>query len=119
MIQLVYIIITTFIIALIAFLTGSGREIMKDVMDFEGDKEKGVKSFPKYIGTRWSNILAAFFYIIAIALSFFPFFMERFEIYYLNYSYLALVFITDTMLLSTSIHLIIKKKQNISTIEKS
>ncbi len=62
-----------FIIASIAFLTGIGREIMKDVMDYEGDKKKGVKSFPKYIGIRASNILAAAFYIIAIVLSFFPF----------------------------------------------
>jgi geranylgeranylglycerol-phosphate geranylgeranyltransferase len=107
-----------YIIALIAFLTGSGREIMKDVMDFEGDKEKGVKSFPKYIGSRGSNILAAFFYIIAIALSFLPFFMERFEIYYLNYYYLALVFITDTMLLSTSMHLILKKKPYLKLYRK-
>ena len=107
-----------YIIALIAFLTGSGREIMKDVMDFEGDKVKGVRSFPKYIGSRGSNILAAFFYIIAIALSFLPFFMERFEIYYLNYYYLALVFITDTMLLSTSIHLIVKKKPYLKLYRK-
>ena len=98
-----------YIIALIAFLAGSGREIMKDVMDFDGDKEKGVKSFPKYIGSRSSNILAALFYIIAIALSFLPFFLERFEIYYLNYYYLAIVLVTDTMLLSTSFHLIFKK----------
>ena len=107
-----------YIVALIAFLAGSGREIMKDVMDFEGDKEKGVKSFPKYIGPRMSNILAAFFYIIAIVLSFFPFFMGRFEIYYLNFYYLAIVFITDTMLLSTSIHLIIKKKPYLKLYRK-
>lgn len=107
-----------YIIALIAFLAGSGREIMKDVMDFEGDKEKGVKSFPKYIGPRGSNILAAFFYIIAIALSFLPFFMERFGIYYQNYYYLAFVFITDTMLLSTSIHLIVKKKPYLKLYRK-
>ena len=107
-----------YIIALIAFLAGSGREIMKDVMDFEGDKEKGVKSFPKYIGPRGSNILAAFFYLIAIALSFLPFFMERFGIYYQNYYYLAFVFITDTMLLSTSIHLIVKKKPYLKLYRK-
>ncbi len=107
-----------YVIALIAFLAGSGREIMKDVMDFQGDKEKGVKSFPKYIGSRKSNILAAFFYIIAIALSFLPFFMETFEIYYLNYYYLALVFVTDTMLLSASIHLIIKKKPHLKLYRK-
>ncbi|UCF13592.1 MAG: UbiA family prenyltransferase [Thermoplasmatales archaeon] len=107
-----------YIIALIAFLTGSSREIMKDVMDFEGDKEKGVRSFPKYIGSRWSNILAALIYLIAIVLSFLPFFMERFEIYYLNYYYLALVFLTDTMLLSTSIHLIIKNKPDLKLYRK-
>ena len=99
-----------YIIAFIAFLAGSGREIMKDVMDFEGDRESGVKSFPKYIGTRKSNIIAAFFYIAAVALSFLPFFMEKFGVYYQNIYYLLLVLITDTMLLATSLHLIFKKK---------
>ena len=107
-----------FIIALIAFLTGSGREIMKDVMDFEGDKEKGVKSFPKYFGPRKSNVVAALFYLIAIVLSFLPFFMERFEIYYLNNYYLVLVFLTDTMLLSTSLHLLFKKKPHLKLYRK-
>jgi geranylgeranylglycerol-phosphate geranylgeranyltransferase len=99
-----------YVIALIAFLAGSGREIMKDVQDFEGDKEKGVKSFPSYIGTRKSNILAALFYIFAIVLSFFPFFINQYEIYYLNYYFLILILITDTMLLTTAFHLIFKKK---------
>jgi len=107
-----------YVIAFIAFLAGSGREIMKDVMDFKGDKAKGVRSFPKYIGLRRSNILAAFFYIIAIVLSFLPFFLESFEIYYLNYYYLALVFITDIMLLTTSIHLIVKKKPYLKLYRK-
>ena len=91
---------------------------MKDVMDFEGDKEKGVKSFPKYIGSRGSNILAAFFYLIAIALSFLPFLMERFTLYHLDNFYLTIIFITDTMLLSTAIHLIIKKKPHLKLYRK-
>lgn len=99
-----------YIVALIAFLAGSGREIMKDVMDFKGDKEKGVKSFPKYIGVRKSNIIAAFFYILAVVLSFIPFFMSRYDIYYLNYFYFYLVLITDIMLLSVSLQLIFKKE---------
>ncbi len=107
-----------YIVALIAFLTGFGREIMKDVMDFVGDKAAGVKSFPKYIGERASNIIAALFFIIAIIFSFFPFFMKTFEIYYLNYTYLSLVFITDTMLLSTSLQLIIKKKPALKLLRK-
>jgi geranylgeranylglycerol-phosphate geranylgeranyltransferase len=99
-----------YIVALIAFLAGSGREIMKDVMDFSGDMEKGVISFPSYIGVRKSNILAAFFYIVAVALSLLPFFLSIYGIFYLNYYYLFPVLFADIMLLSTSLQLIFKKK---------
>jgi len=102
-----------FIIALIAFLTGAGREIMKDVMDFKGDKEEGVRSFPRYIGIHKSNMISAFFYIISIALSLLPFFMSFYDMYYQNYYYLSFVMVTDTMLLSTALQLIFKKQINI------
>jgi len=107
-----------YIIALIAFLAGSGREIMKDVMDFTGDKAAGVRSFPRYIGERASNVIAAIFFISAIVLSFIPFFLRGFELYFLNYTYLGLVFITDTMLLSTSFQLILKKKPQLKILRK-
>jgi geranylgeranylglycerol-phosphate geranylgeranyltransferase len=94
------------IVAFIAFLSGVGREIMKDVMDYKGDKEEGVKSFPKYIGINKSNIIAAVFYITAILLSFLPFLYDIFEFYYLNYLYLIVVLITDTMLSLTVFRLI-------------
>jgi geranylgeranylglycerol-phosphate geranylgeranyltransferase len=101
-----------YIIALIAFLTGAGREIMKDVMDYEGDRKLGVKSFPRYIGIRASNGVASIFYLIAIALSFLPFFSAGFIPYYQNVIYFIFVFITDTMLLSTTLHLVFKKQPN-------
>ena len=107
-----------YIVALIAFLAGSGREIMKDVQDFEGDKIKGVRSFPKYIGKRASNILSAIFFIIAIALSFLPFFQSKYEIYYLNYAYFFPVLLCDTMLLNTAIHLIYKKEPRFKIYRK-
>jgi len=107
-----------YVIALIAFLAGSGREIMKDVQDFEGDKIKGVKSFPKYIGKRKSNVLAALFYIFAIALSFLPFFMQRFELYFLNMAYFLPVLVCDIMLLTTSLHLIFKKQPRLKIYRK-
>ena len=108
-----------FIIALIAFLTGSGREIMKDVMDFKGDKEEGVRSFPRYIGIHKSNIIAAYFYLAAILLSLFPFFMRRFEIYYYNYYYLIVVLITDIILLVVSLQLFFKKDINMKFHRKT
>jgi geranylgeranylglycerol-phosphate geranylgeranyltransferase len=101
-----------YVIAFIAFLAGAGREIMKDVMDFEGDKRQGVKSFPRYIGIRASNGVAATFYLCAIALSFLPFFLAGFGVYYQNITYFILVFITDTMLLSTCLQLVFKKQPN-------
>ncbi len=101
------------IVALIAFLSGAGREIMKDVMDFKGDKEEGVKSFPKYIGIRKSNILASFFYFIAIILSFIPFIFENYGFYYNNFFYLIIVLIADVMLLLTIFKLILDSSINL------
>jgi len=98
-----------YIVACIAFLAGSGREIMKDVMDFEGDTIKGVLSFPKYIGVRWSNSVSAVFYLVAIVLSFIPFFQGFYEMYFLNYYYLFLVLICDSLLLSTAFNLLVRK----------
>jgi geranylgeranylglycerol-phosphate geranylgeranyltransferase len=97
------------IISLIAFLSGVGREIMKDVMDYLGDKKKGVRSFPRYLGVKWSNNIAALFYIIAVVLSFLPFFQSIYLQYYFNYYYLGIVLITDTMLLVIALQLLVKK----------
>jgi geranylgeranylglycerol-phosphate geranylgeranyltransferase len=100
-------------IALIAFFAGAGREVLKDVMDYKGDKERGVKSFPKYIGIYGSKLLAAILIIIAVGLSLIPFFIKSFETYFINMYYLFIVIIADTMLLSTSLQLIFIKKTNI------
>ena len=99
-----------YIIALIAFLAGSGREIMKDVQDFEGDVVKGVRSFPKYVGKRASNIISAVFFLIAIVLSFIPFLEPTNDIYHLNYAYFFPVLLCDIMLLITAFTLIYQKK---------
>ena len=107
-----------FIIAFIAFLSGVGREIMKDVMDFKGDKEEGVKSFPKYIGKKNSNIIASVFYFSAIILSFLPFLFQNYGFYYNNYFYLAVVLITDVMLFWTVLKLIFDRNINLKYYRK-
>ena len=91
---------------------------MKDVMDFVGDKEQGVRSFPKYIGTKKSNILASMFFILAVIISFIPFLMQRYDLYFKNYTYLVLVFITDIMLIFVSSQLIFNKKPNLKQFRK-
>lgn len=96
-------------VAIIAFLVGSGREIMKDIMDYKGDKESGVKSFPRYIGIQKSNQLTSLFYITAIGLSFIPFLSETYPIYYQNPIYLIFVLITDILLILTTYEMLFNK----------
>jgi geranylgeranylglycerol-phosphate geranylgeranyltransferase len=107
-----------YIIALIAFLAGSGREIMKDVQDYEGDMKKGTRSLPKYIGKRRSNIVAGFFYILAVCLSFVPFLVENYVIYHRNYVYLCIVLICDFILILTAFDLIFKKEPHLKLYRK-
>jgi geranylgeranylglycerol-phosphate geranylgeranyltransferase len=106
------------IISCIAFLAGSGREIMKDVMDFTGDQTSGVKSFPKYIGIRGTNIIASIFYFSAIILSIPPLFYEQFGIYYHNTVYLFLILITDLIFLLTGFQLVVNKHINMALYRK-
>jgi len=82
-------------------------------MDFEGDRQKGVKSFPRYVGLRVSNGISALFFLVAVVLSFVPFFFRGYGVYYQNIFYFVVVFVTDTMLLSTCIQLFVKKKPNL------
>jgi geranylgeranylglycerol-phosphate geranylgeranyltransferase len=107
-----------YVVALIAFLAGSGREIMKDVQDFEGDKSRGVRSFPLYIGTRASAVVAAVFYLSAITLSFLPFSFTAYNQFYANMYYLGVVLVCDSMLLSITIQLVMKRKPPMGYLRK-
>jgi len=107
-----------YIVAVIAFLAGSGREIMKDVQDFEGDMLKGVRSFPKYIGKRSSNIVSGFFYIAAVVFSFIPFLFEQYEIYFMNYVFLGVVLVTDLLLFYIAFNLIFIKEPDMKLFRK-
>ena len=98
------------IVSCIAFLAGSGREIMKDVMDFKGDSVAGVKSFPRYIGIKKSNIIVSFFYLCAIVISFFPFLFPLYQIYHQNFVYLIIVVATDFILANTIYQLLFNDK---------
>jgi geranylgeranylglycerol-phosphate geranylgeranyltransferase len=106
------------IIAVIAFLTGSAREIMKDVMDFTGDTTSGVKSLPRYIGIRKANLLSSIFYLSAILLSFPPYLYEQFGVYYQNNVYLIFIILTDLFFLITALNLILKTDINLPYYRK-
>ncbi len=91
--------LVVFVLSLIAFFAGSGREMMKDVMDVEGDRVQGVKSFPMVLGVYGTQVLAALFYGVAIVLSFVPFVVVDFSLFYQNYVYLLVVVVADVLFL--------------------
>lgn len=94
-------------VAVIAFLAGAGREVMKDIQDFAGDEAMGVKSFPRYLGLRGAGALAVGFYLAAVALSIVPFRVSWPGNHYDgNYVYLGFIVLTDLMLIGASVQLL-------------
>jgi len=86
-----------YFISLIAFLSGVGREITKDIMDVEGDILRDTRSFPLIIGEKKSIILAILFYLIAVILSLIPFIVNIDEVFFNNLQYLVVVVVSDAL----------------------
>ena len=96
------------VIAVIAFFSGAAREIMKDVMDLEGDIERRTRSFAFYLGKQRANHIASFLYIITTIMSLIPYLVPIEKTYYHNHVYLAFVLITDFLLIYVSAVLFIR-----------
>ena len=59
--------ITSFVIMI--FFSALGREVLKGVMDIEGDKTQGVKTIAVRYGAKKAAYLCTFFFIVAIPFS--------------------------------------------------
>ncbi len=90
------------VIAVIAFFSGAAREIMKDVMDLEGDMERHTRSFAFYFGKQMANYIASFLYVVTVIMSLIPYLAPIEKAYYHDHVYLALVLITDFILIYIS-----------------
>ncbi len=83
--------------ASLAFLSGAGREIIKDVMDFEGDKLRRTKSFPSYFGIEAATILSTALILFAVTISFLPYFLKIDERYYSNHLFLTILILSNAL----------------------
>ncbi len=81
--------------AILAFLITFGREITKDIEDYEGDKESGMHTLPIVVGKQKAFIIAAMTFLILIGLSFVPYFMGIYNRWY----FFIIVFGVDIVLL--------------------
>jgi geranylgeranylglycerol-phosphate geranylgeranyltransferase len=91
------------VLALIAFMAGAGRELLKDIMDMEGDETRGSRSFPRTRGISAAGRLAVAFFLAAVALSPIPFILESGGQFHLDLKYMVPVLLTDLLLVWTSV----------------
>lgn len=84
--------------ALLAFSLNIGREIMKGIDDYEGDKAEGAKTLAVLWGRRKASFAGVAFLSITIIISPFPYFFGQYSILYL-----ILALIVDGILLIDSI----------------
>jgi len=64
------------VLFLLATLATISREILKDVLDFEGDSVRGARTFPIVFGERASLYLSAGFLLLGVGLSPLPYFQS-------------------------------------------
>lgn len=81
--------------AVFAFLINFVREIIKDIEDYNGDKEYNVKTFPNKYGISRSKFLIVSLLVILIIATFYPF---LFNIYKIEY-FLVVLFSVDLILI--------------------
>jgi len=89
------------IFASMAFLSVTGREITKGIVDVEGDKAKNVGTVAVRFGEKTAAYMAVMFFLLAVALSPLPLFLNL-----VSFWFLPLVAATDIGLIASSLMLL-------------
>jgi len=89
------------IFACMAFLSNTGREVTKGIVDVKGDEMQGVKTLAVRYGEKNAAIAAAIFYLLAVFLSPIPWFLEL-----VSFWFIPLVAATDWGLVASSVMLL-------------
>ena len=83
--------------ALMAFLSNTGREITKGIVDVKGDKTEGVKTLAVRYGEKNAAVVASLFYVSAVALTPVPWIRNL-----VSFWFIPLVLVTDVGLVVSS-----------------
>jgi len=89
------------IFACIAFLSNTGREITKGIVDVRGDRTQGVNTLAVRYGEKKAAIAAAAFYLCAVLLSPTPWVLNI-----VSFWFIPLVAVTDLGLAASSLMLL-------------
>ena len=93
--------LTVLFFVLMVFLSNTGREIMKGIVDIEGDRRQNVKTMAVRFGSKTAAVSAAAFYISATLLSPIPLLLDL-----VSFWFIPLVAITDIGLWASSLALL-------------
>jgi len=85
----------------IAFLSNTGREVTKGIVDVEGDKSQHIRTIAVRYGEKTAAIVASTFFILAVALSSIPLLLNLVSLWFI-----PLVAVTDIGLVVSSVLLI-------------
>ncbi len=69
--------------AVLAFIANTGREVIKGIVDVEGDAARNVATVARVKGERYAAYLGAGLYLLAVALSPIPYVLNYVSTYYL------------------------------------
>jgi len=83
------------------FLSNTGREVTKGIVDVQGDKMQNVKTLAASYGEKTAAVAAALFYLSAVSLSPIPWFLSL-----VSFWFIPLVAITDFGLVGSSFMLL-------------
>ncbi|MEM4576165.1 MAG: UbiA family prenyltransferase [Candidatus Nezhaarchaeales archaeon] len=85
-----------------AFLANMSREVVKGIIDVEGDRLRGVKTLAASRGFKFSAKVAFTFMTLAVALSFMPIALG-----YVNWLYVPIILISDVGLLISTVSVLL------------
>ncbi|MHA1711349.1 MAG: geranylgeranylglycerol-phosphate geranylgeranyltransferase [Candidatus Freyarchaeota archaeon] len=93
--------LAVFLFAAMAFLSNTGREVTKGIVDVEGDRARGVRTVAVSFGAKAAAALAVVFYLSAVALSPLPWLLNL-----VSFWFVPFVALTDAGLVASSILLL-------------
>jgi geranylgeranylglycerol-phosphate geranylgeranyltransferase len=92
-----YVPLSVWLFSLMAFLSNTGREITKGIVDLKGDKAEDIKTLAVRYGEKNAAVVAALFFISAVVLTPIPPLLELVSVWFI-----PIVLVTDIGLVASS-----------------
>jgi len=92
-----YIPLSVVLFTVMVFLSNTGREITKGIVDVKGDRAEGIMTLAVRYGEKYASVVAALFYVSAVALTPVTWILNL-----VSFWFIPLVLVTDVGLVASS-----------------